>query len=194
MGRKSDARSRIIEASLNLMRKKGYSNVSVDDILQEAKAGKSSFYHFFDSKETIGVETLKEHSKQLWQKILSEAFAPEVAPLERPLRLVTLLAHQPETAKGSLIGIAAAEHPFTSDVLTEQTHALWNSSAQLIEDAFNQAINEMELLPGTPVEELAQATVAYMEGVQMLCRLKQSNEPMEKLGPLVSNLWKPYKV
>jgi TetR/AcrR family transcriptional repressor of nem operon len=194
MGRKSDARQRILDAALGLMRKKGYANVSIDDILQAAKVGKSSFYHFFESKEALGAEILKEHSKRLWEQILSAAFAPDISPLERPVRFIALLSHQPDAANGSLIGIAAAEHPFNSDFLTQQTYNLWKSSTQLVEETFNQAINEMELLPGTPVEELAQATIAYMEGVQMLCRLTQSNEPIEKLGPLVSNLWKPYRV
>lgn len=52
--RKGEVRKQaIIEASEKLFCQKGYLETTVDDILQELKCSKGSFYHYFDSKLSV---------------------------------------------------------------------------------------------------------------------------------------------
>ena len=52
--RKGEVRKQaIIEASEQLFCQKGYLETTVDDILQELKCSKGSFYHYFDSKLSV---------------------------------------------------------------------------------------------------------------------------------------------
>ncbi|AKN34159.1 TetR family transcriptional regulator [Clostridium carboxidivorans P7] len=46
----------LIETAAKLFLKKGYSNTGINDILQEAKISKGSFYFYFSSKKELGFE------------------------------------------------------------------------------------------------------------------------------------------
>lgn len=46
-------RQRVIDQALRMFAERGYENVSVDEILQEAGIAKGTFYHYFESKEDI---------------------------------------------------------------------------------------------------------------------------------------------
>lgn len=174
------------------MHEKGYANVGVDDIMQSAKVGKSSFYHFFKSKEALGEAVIGEYSKKVCHEVLDRAFAASVEPLERPRLLTTILADDAKPIKGCLGGNSAAENSTISELLREKTDCFLIELASRFEDAYIEAVGEMELLPDTPVASLAQASVAYVQGVMLLCKVKQSWGPMRELAPMLDNLWRPY--
>lgn len=52
---KPDARTRLLEAAIKVIREKGYADTSVDDLCREAGVTKGAFFHHFASKEALGV-------------------------------------------------------------------------------------------------------------------------------------------
>lgn len=82
MGRVSDARERILAATIDLIWTGSYGAVSVDAICEAAGVKKGSFYHFFRSKDELVIAALDAH----WQArkpSLDGLFSPTVPPLER---------------------------------------------------------------------------------------------------------------
>jgi TetR/AcrR family transcriptional repressor of nem operon len=65
MGRRSDARERLVEAASDLVHRRGYNAVSVADICEDAGLQKGSFYHFFKSKQALVLATLEAHAGRL---------------------------------------------------------------------------------------------------------------------------------
>ena len=66
MGRCSDARERLVSTAAKLFHERGYTAVSVSDICLAAGLKKGSFYHFFESKHALLLETIEgfaEHSR-----------------------------------------------------------------------------------------------------------------------------------
>jgi TetR/AcrR family transcriptional repressor of nem operon len=61
MGRTSDARERLIETTLDLVRRDGYGAVTVDAICEAVGVKKGSFYHFFPSKDALVIAALDWH-------------------------------------------------------------------------------------------------------------------------------------
>lgn len=53
-------KKRILETALNLFSKKGFDNVTVDEIAQESETSKGAFYNHFESKDAIFIEKFKE--------------------------------------------------------------------------------------------------------------------------------------
>jgi TetR/AcrR family transcriptional repressor of nem operon len=53
MGRVSDAKSRLLEAAMDLIWARSYGAVTVDDICERAGVKKGSFYYFFKSKDEL---------------------------------------------------------------------------------------------------------------------------------------------
>lgn len=53
-----DKRADIVAAGIKVFSRKGYSRCSVEDILQEAKVARATFYSYFDSKKDLFVELI----------------------------------------------------------------------------------------------------------------------------------------
>ena len=57
MGRRADTRQRMVEAGITLFGKGGYTNVSLLDVVEEAKAPRGSIYHHFPGgKDELATE------------------------------------------------------------------------------------------------------------------------------------------
>ncbi len=195
MGRRSDARQRIVDSALSLMNERGYTGVVVEDIMRSANVGKSSFYHFFPSKDALGEEVMKEYGRRWVDEILEESFGPQHEPLDRPFIFVQRLAKRIKE-QDPIEGFWPASHAATSDVATEsmrsQAHEVFLLAEQRFSAAFQEAIAEHDLMPNANPTALGKACVAYIHGLMMLCRAEQSPDPMQELGPLVARLWEPF--
>ena len=56
MARESQARQKIIDAALTVIRTRGYAATSVDDLCSTAGVTKGAFFHHFRSKEDLAVQ------------------------------------------------------------------------------------------------------------------------------------------
>ena len=83
MPRTSDARERLLQATIDLIWTKSYGAVSVDEICQRAGVRKGSFYHFFASKDELVVAALEEHWRSSVVPVLDRIFSAAKPPLER---------------------------------------------------------------------------------------------------------------
>lgn len=66
-------RRRLAESALTLFATRGYNGTSVDDIVAGAKASKSAFYEFFESKEHCFRDLLAQEGGDLIQDVLAAA-------------------------------------------------------------------------------------------------------------------------
>lgn len=64
-----DARTRLLAAALHLIRSKGYTATTVDDLCAEAGVTKGSFFHHFPSKEEMTLAAVAH-----WNSVTSGAF------------------------------------------------------------------------------------------------------------------------
>ena len=79
----SDSKERLLAAAKALVLAKGFAGTTVDAICEGAQLTKGSFYHFFKSKEELGLATL-EWSMMKSGEILDEGPHTEIAdPVER---------------------------------------------------------------------------------------------------------------
>src|SRR5436190_21175576 len=82
MGRVSDAKQRLLDATIDLIWQHSYGAVTVDDICERAGVKKGSFYYFFPSKTDLVVAALDAH----WVSIkttLDHVFDPQRPPFDR---------------------------------------------------------------------------------------------------------------
>lgn len=64
------AKQKILDAALNVIRGKGYSATTVDDLCAAAGVTKGAFFHHFKTKEELGVAAARH-----WSAVTSELFA-----------------------------------------------------------------------------------------------------------------------
>lgn len=59
LSKEDNPKERILETASKLFYLQGYSNTGINQILEESRAFKLSFYHYFSSKENLGIEYIK---------------------------------------------------------------------------------------------------------------------------------------
>ena len=67
---RGDARTRLLEAARDVIRKKGFTATTVDDLCKAAGVTKGAYFHHFDSKEELGVA-----AADFWAETTSVFFA-----------------------------------------------------------------------------------------------------------------------
>lgn len=83
MGRKSDARQKIINTARELFWKNGYGATGVAEILNKSGIGSGSFYWFFKSKEDLLLSVLQQYLELLDSMIAAPAYKNSNDPIER---------------------------------------------------------------------------------------------------------------
>jgi TetR/AcrR family transcriptional regulator, transcriptional repressor for nem operon len=89
---KIDARTRLLDAAMRVIRAQGYSATTVDEICREAGLSKGAFFHHFKSKEDLAVAAAA-HFSAMAERLFAGAPYRELAdPLDRVLGYIDFRA------------------------------------------------------------------------------------------------------
>jgi len=193
MGRVSDAKQRLLDATIDLIWQQSYGAVTVDDICERAGVKKGSFYYFFPSKTDLVVAALDAH----WQTSkghLDRIFAPDVPPFERLHNYFQLMYERQAEMKekwGRVLGC-----PFCS-VGSETScsdRAICDRIQQLMTDYrkyFHAAITELQaagLAKRQDVDTQVSALTSHIHGVLGQARIQNDLELVRSIEPGVLKL------
>jgi TetR/AcrR family transcriptional repressor of nem operon len=186
MGRTSDARERLIDATIDLVWPASYGVVGVDAICEKAGVKKGSFYHFFSGKDELMVAALDVH----WQNrrvVLDRVFSSSVPPLERLqgyFAHVLLRQTEVRASYGRILGC------FHNSVGTECIQSLPEIAAKVqevlssyrsyIESALRDAQAAGDMRAGDPAAD-AKTLFAFVEGSLTQARIHDDLEILRRL-------------
>jgi len=120
---RGDARTRLLEAARDVIRAKGFTATSVDDLCREAAVTKGAFFHHFHTKEALGVAAAER-----WAET-TEAFfgtAPYPEPDDPLERVIAYVDFRRQMIVGEIAGFTCL-----AGTLAQEVHA----SAPAIHDA-----------------------------------------------------------
>ncbi len=193
MGRKSDARQRILDAGADLFGKRAYSSIGVAEICTEAGVQKGSFYYFFPSKQALALEVVNEHwswQRGEWTRILT---APGAA-VERLRHLFVATAEmQSEALKGTgavtgcLFGNLALEVSSQDDPVRTRLQEIFQEQIDIVESVIREAVSGGELRSSDP-RAAAKAIVAQIEGLVLFAKLFNDPAQLDQLWQNSMNL------
>jgi TetR/AcrR family transcriptional repressor of nem operon len=185
MGRVSDARERLIEATIDLIRPGSYGAVSVDAICDRAGVKKGSFYHFFKSKDEAVIAAL-DHEWQTRKPQLDALFSPSVPPLERlrsyfadVVERQTMLHARHDRVIGCFYAKLGIEVGAESDI-GRKVQAILATYTKYYESALRDAAAaglRIDDIPGK-----AASLFAFMEGVLGQARIHNDLGAVRRLG------------
>lgn len=80
-----DSRTRLLDAALRIVREKGYTAATVDDICTAADLTKGSFFHHFKSKEDLAIAAADHFAAMAEALFASASYRRAADPLDRVL-------------------------------------------------------------------------------------------------------------
>jgi len=193
MAKGKETKDRILTAAKRIMADKGYVDAGVDEIMQEANVGKSSFYHFFPSKVALGEAVLDEYVQKFETEVSLQVFCKKIRAKERASALFERLTERMGmTNEDMLLVTWASDAPFLPEELRGKFFGFLRYLRKRIEESLNAAIREFDLFPHAPTHELAQSVLIYLLGSLLLCRLDGSSRCLEERRNSVERIWQQY--
>ena len=182
MGRPSDARKRLIEAAKNVIFAYSYEGVSVDELCAAACVNKSSFYHFFPSKQELLLAAIESQWQWFEQAILAPTFLDHIPPQERILRFFDQVLERQMVQKqasgwmqGCPAGNLTLEMSAQDELIRTRVERFFQEWLSYFEQMLREAKEQGVVPPTLDTATTAQALLAYFEGVMLLA--KGRNDP-----------------
>ncbi len=172
---KTGARQKLLAAALSLVREKGYSSTSVDELCAHAGVTKGAFFHHFQSKDALGVAAANH-----WSALNNAFFG--TAPYHKhsdPLdRVLGYLDFRKALLKGEiaeftcLVGTLVQEVYGTNPEIRAACEASIVGHVAKVQTDIAQAMKRHRIRAAWTAESLALHTQAVLQGAFILAKAK----------------------
>jgi TetR/AcrR family transcriptional repressor of nem operon len=169
------AREKLLEASFALIREKGYSATSVDELCAEAGVTKGAFFHHFQSKDALAVAATDR-----WSEVSAALF--QTAPYHKhrdPLaRLLGYLDFRKALLKGEVVEFSCLAGTMVQEVygthaeIREACDASISGQAATLEADIAEAMKLYDVRAKWSAQSLALHTQAVLQGAFILAKAK----------------------
>ena len=174
-----DARTRLLDAAMQVIRAQGYSATTVDDICRGAGLSKGAFFHHFKSKEDLALAAAAHFSQMAERLFRAAPYRQHTDPLDRLLGYVDFrssLLTGPLAGFTCLLGTMVQEAYDTHPAIRRACDTY--ISAHAAEVAKDIAAAKALHAPGAcwSVESLALYTQAVLQGAFVLAKAKGGSD------------------
>ena len=167
------AKAKLLDAALTVIRIKGYSATSVDELCAAAGVTKGAFFHHFKSKDELGVAAADYWSEMTGALFANAPYHQPADPLERVLAYV---AFRKALLEGGvpdftcLVGTMVQETYETAPAIREACERSITGHAETLEADIAAAIAERRMKPDWTAKSLALHTQAVIQGAFILAK------------------------
>jgi TetR/AcrR family transcriptional repressor of nem operon len=179
MPKQTNAKTKILDAALGVVRAKGYEATTVDDLCAAAGVTKGAFFHHFKSKEELGVAAAAHWSQVTDAFFATAPYHKHADPLERVLGYLDL---RKELLKGEvaeftcLVGTMVQETYELSPAIRDACNTSISGHAAKLETDIAEAMRERGIRADWTAESLALHTQAVLQGAFILAKARNGAE------------------
>lgn len=174
--RGQERRDAIVHAAAKLMYERGLRGTSLQDILRAADAGKSQMYHYFSSKDDLAAAVLEHQLTQVLGQ--QQQFRLETWSGLRAWFDALLEGQKAREFRGCPVGSLAVEMSATSEELRARVADAFLRWQSTLEQAFEKMRSRGLIETDDTPAELAQTTLAAIQGGYLLSTAEQDLQPM----------------
>ena len=167
------ARARLLDAAVQVVRTKGLSATSVDDLCAAAGVTKGAFFHHFESKQALAVAAAEHWSQTTGTLFADDEYHAIADPLDRILGYLDLRARLIAGSPADftcLVGTMAQEAFVTYPDVRDACAASIFGHARTLEPDFEQALAAAGHPSGVDAAGLARHTQAVLQGAFVLSK------------------------
>jgi TetR/AcrR family transcriptional repressor of nem operon len=172
----ANARSKLLDAAMGLVRLKGYAATSIDDLCKAAGVTKGAFFHHFKSKEALAVAGAQQWTDHARARIFTDApwMRPE-DPLERLLAHIDFrqaMIDGPAEGFTCFVGTMVQEAFATNDNIRAACDASITTYAERLAEDIQAAIDRHGIGHRATAIGLAYHIQAVLQGAFILAKAK----------------------
>ena len=167
------ARTRLLDAAVQVVRTKGLSATSVDDLCSTAGVTKGAFFHHFESKQALAVAAAEHWSLTTGALFAAADYHAIADPLDRILGYLDLRAGLISGSPADytcLVGTMTQEAFATNPDVRDACAASIFGHARTLEPDFEAALAAAGNPPGVDAAGLARHTQAVLQGAFVLSK------------------------
>ena len=167
---------RLLDAAVQLMLRQGFTATSVDEICENADLTKGSFFHYFKSKDDIGIGALEHYYARQKEQFAQSDFNRLVDPLERLHGLLDFLGEKMcggGKLQGCLMGNLTQELALTHPRIRMACEEKLGHFAAFIETTVREAKAKHCPRAGFDPKSVATLFVSLMQGSMLLAKARQ---------------------
>lgn len=191
-----EARDRILQAALGLIHGRGFRDVSMDDVAEAAGLKKANLFHYYPSKEQLGLAALERAIREEREKV-EERFSRGAGD---PIKTVEAMFLEPAEAmqrsgcrRGCLLGNLAQELSDYDEQFRgrlDDYFSFWASEiADMLERSKRSGYFAKELKP----QEAAAAILSLFEGAMTMCKAKKTADPLRSAGHMAAGYLRGFR-
>ncbi|MEZ5409422.1 MAG: helix-turn-helix domain-containing protein [Acidimicrobiales bacterium] len=184
---RGQARGRLLDAAVDVIRARGLSATSVDDLCAAAGVTKGAFFHHFESKEALAVAAAQHWGATTGAMFAAASYHQGATAAERVLAYVDLRAESmqgpPLAAISCLAGTMVQEAYGTSPAVRDACGATILDHARTLEADLAEALADAGNPPGVDAPSLARHMVAVVQGAFVVA--KAADDPSVAVESLV---------
>jgi TetR/AcrR family transcriptional repressor of nem operon len=181
------SKTKLLDATMTVVRRKGYAATRVEDVCAEAGVTKGSFFHHFDSKEELALAAAER-----WREFANTLFAKaDYNHLDDPLdRLLGYIDFRKEMFTGdvskytcfagTVIQEAYATHPPLRDACARAI----SDNVEFLAPMISAAMRKYRIKADWSAKGLALHTQAVLQGAFILAKAGQVKLAAESVGHL----------
>ncbi|WP_144378149.1 TetR/AcrR family transcriptional regulator [Mesorhizobium amorphae] len=175
---RGDARNRLLDAARDVIRARGFTATSVEDLCQAAEVTKGAYFHHFKSKDALGIAAADGWSAGTTAFFAAAPYHAPDDPLERVLAYVAFRKSiiEGEIAQFScLVGTMVQEVYATSPAIREACGRSIFGHAATLEADIEAARTKHRVSGNWTAESLARHTQTVIQGAFVMA--KAGNDP-----------------
>jgi TetR/AcrR family transcriptional repressor of nem operon len=174
-----ESKAKLLDAALLVIRAKGYSATTVDDVCRTAGLTKGSFFHHFESKQELALEAAAHFSSRADELFARAPYRALPDPVDRLLgyvdfRKAILRGEIPEFT--CLLGTMVQEAYDTHPPIRAACDVAISHHAASLESDVAQAMEQRGIDAGWTAASLALYMQAVIQGAFVLAKAKHGRE------------------
>lgn len=170
---KLDARTKLLNAAIEVVRAQGYAATSVDELCKKAGVTKGAFFHHFESKDALAVA-----AANYWSETTGALFAgaPYHAPADPLDRVLAYIDFRRELLRGTpaeftcFAGTTLQEAFATSDDIRAACKVSIFGHAETLVADISEAMRRHKVKSDWTAQSLALHTQAVLQGAFILAK------------------------